>query len=120
MPDICLCNGTGCPFKDTCYRFTAKPDELSQSYFVEVPWNGKDCIYFMPSIPSVSSKELTLEEAKMLQWVTCGKSGTDPLKIITLGEAETEHLEAIFETQPQLSRLYRKALLLILKERYQG
>ncbi len=36
MPDIALCRGTGCPLKEGCYRFTAKPDEL-QSYFAIVP-----------------------------------------------------------------------------------
>lgn len=34
MPDITMCMGTGCPLKDKCYRYTAKPDEYWQSYFV--------------------------------------------------------------------------------------
>lgn len=114
--DISMCKGDGCLVKDTCYRFTAKPDEVAQSYFTEVPWDGEGCKHFMPI---VDTKELTLEAAKQLKWGTHGKSGTDPLKIINLGDAETDHLEAIFVTQPQLTTIYRKALLFILKERYQ-
>jgi len=115
MPDICMCSGEECPIKDSCYRFTAKPDEIAQSYFTGVPWEGKECKYFMPR---VSIETLTLEDAKNLKWITFGKSGMDPYKIINLGDAETEHLEAIFVTQP-ITGLYKKALLLILKERYQ-
>jgi hypothetical protein len=48
MPDISLCEGGDCPFKETCYRFTAKPNELYQSYFTEPPYNEKEkkCDYY--------------------------------------------------------------------------
>lgn len=36
MPDITMCEGTGCPRKESCHRFTAKPSEY-QSYFVTPP-----------------------------------------------------------------------------------
>ena len=44
--DICKCKGQigaiNCPYKENCYRFTAKADELYQSYFIELPLiNGK-------------------------------------------------------------------------------
>jgi hypothetical protein len=39
MPDITMCLGSGCPFKDKCYRHTAKPDEHWQSYFAYVPYS---------------------------------------------------------------------------------
>jgi hypothetical protein len=42
MPDITMCPGTNCPFKESCYRFTAKPNEY-QSYFIEPPFKGDDC-----------------------------------------------------------------------------
>jgi hypothetical protein len=32
MPDISKCENEACPLKDTCYRFTCKPNELWQSY----------------------------------------------------------------------------------------
>jgi len=33
MPDITMCKNTVCTLKDKCYRFTAKPNKLRQSYF---------------------------------------------------------------------------------------
>ena len=37
MPDITMCNGTGCPRKDSCYRHTAVPSEYRQSFFMNPP-----------------------------------------------------------------------------------
>jgi hypothetical protein len=42
MPDITMCPGTNCPYKESCYRFTAKPNEY-QSYFIEPPFKDDDC-----------------------------------------------------------------------------
>lgn len=41
MPDITMCEGTGCPRKETCYRFTATPTPMRQSYF-SIPPVKKD------------------------------------------------------------------------------
>jgi hypothetical protein len=35
--DITCCTGKDCPFKETCYRFTAPKSEFRQSYFFEPP-----------------------------------------------------------------------------------
>jgi len=43
MPDITMCPGTNCPYKESCYRFTAKPSEYWQSYFTEPPFKGDEC-----------------------------------------------------------------------------
>jgi len=43
MPDITLCRGTGCPHKEKCYRFTAKPSENWQSYFIDSPIKDGKC-----------------------------------------------------------------------------
>lgn len=44
MPDITMCNGERgedtCPIRDKCYRFTASPDPLWQSYFQVAPFIG--------------------------------------------------------------------------------
>lgn len=45
MPDITLCTGEGCPLKDECYRYKAKPSER-QSYFDRPPNKGDKCEYF--------------------------------------------------------------------------
>lgn len=39
MPDISMCKGDECPIKESCYRFTAKPSEYTQSWFVDVPYS---------------------------------------------------------------------------------
>jgi hypothetical protein len=43
MPDITMCPGTNCPQKENCYRYTAKPCEYWQSYFVEPPFKDNKC-----------------------------------------------------------------------------
>ncbi len=41
MPDITMCHGKECPFKETCYRFTAESDN-PQSYFLSIPLTYKE------------------------------------------------------------------------------
>jgi len=41
MPDITMCNGGSCTIKHDCYRYTAKPREYGQSYFMEPPFTKK-------------------------------------------------------------------------------
>jgi len=45
MTDITMCNNKECSKKETCYRFTAKPDKWLQSYFLEQKEEG--CEYFL-------------------------------------------------------------------------
>ena len=47
------------------------------------------------------AKAAPVEGADLL-WGTYGKSGKEPLKWVKLGDCETEHLQAILRTQPQL------------------
>ena len=42
MPDITMCLGTDCPYKETCYRYTAKPSDW-QSYFSVPPIKDGKC-----------------------------------------------------------------------------
>lgn len=37
MPDITMCSGKNCELQDRCYRHTAEPNPMRQSYFVESP-----------------------------------------------------------------------------------
>ena len=50
MTDIAKCEGQKgaihCPYKENCYRFTAKADELYQSYFMELPLKDGKCDYY--------------------------------------------------------------------------
>ena len=47
MADITMCTGEGCEARVTCYRFTAKPNEYRQSYFMEVPDINGGCPYYI-------------------------------------------------------------------------
>jgi hypothetical protein len=48
--DITKCLGQigaiDCPYKEKCYRFTAKGDELYQSYFMELPLKDGKCDHY--------------------------------------------------------------------------
>lgn len=56
MPDITMCQGVckerkqACPLRDNCWRYTARPSEYRQSYFIEAPFivepDGTSCGYF--------------------------------------------------------------------------
>lgn len=48
MPDITMCEGGDCPYRLRCYRFTAKPSGLMQSWFMEPPYKSdeKSCDYY--------------------------------------------------------------------------
>lgn len=62
MSDITMCYGTHCPLREECYRYTAKPSSVWQSYFYRVPGyyltennctiaseRGKwECEYYLP------------------------------------------------------------------------
>ena len=68
---------------------------------------------------------MTLEEAKELPWGTRGIGGKNPLKYMTLGELETDHLENIithiWETRdlrlPDAVIQYTKACQFIITDR---
>jgi hypothetical protein len=57
MSDITMCVGTNCPHKETCYRYTATPNEFRQSYFMETPIkDGKCDMYWGKNGESVWNK----------------------------------------------------------------
>tara|TARA_R110000868_G_scaffold81159_1_gene229949 strand:- start:42 stop:236 length:195 start_codon:yes stop_codon:yes gene_type:complete len=49
MADICKCHGQigtiDCPYKEKCYRFTAKASDY-QSYFMELPLKDGKCDHY--------------------------------------------------------------------------
>lgn len=38
-----MCHGTECPFKDTCYRYTAEDNPARQSWFTKPPIKDGKC-----------------------------------------------------------------------------
>lgn len=57
-PDITMCKGTNCPYKETCFRFTAKPSEYMQSYFVEPPIKDGKCEMYWGDLAEVIFNQL--------------------------------------------------------------
>lgn len=66
MPDISKCTGQLiypygkiCPLRESCYRYTARPSEYYQSYFVDAPFiiepDGVSCEHFW-KIESMQTK----------------------------------------------------------------
>lgn len=58
MPDITMCTGKGCPMKNKCYRFTAKPGEY-QSFFTSPPIEKSECDYFWAAAVPLKPKKST-------------------------------------------------------------
>ena len=49
MPDMTLCSNETCPLRESCYRFTATPDKLWQSYSCFEPYGDGHCLMFIPA-----------------------------------------------------------------------
>ena len=43
-----------------------------------------------------------------MTWGTYGKNGDQPLKFVILRDMSDEHIQAILDTQKQISRFYRR------------
>jgi hypothetical protein len=59
MPDITMCEGTHCPIKENCYRYTAKPNEYRQSYFVTPPYKDGKCEHYWGEAQESILQQLT-------------------------------------------------------------
>jgi len=46
MPDITMCTGGECPYKEKCYRHRARPD-IQQAWFDRPPFKGDECEFFI-------------------------------------------------------------------------
>ena len=42
MVDITMCTGGGCPLKEHCYRYKARPSPFRQSFFMTPPYIKKN------------------------------------------------------------------------------
>lgn len=60
------------------------------------------CIYWTPDMPHPILRQY-------LRWVTYGKSGKGPLKRVVLEDMESDHINAILDTQPGIDPFYAKA-----------
>ena len=64
MPDITMCEGTGCKVKDKCYRHTAEPHPYRQSWFMNVPGKDKTCEYYWEAISKSQLRRLNVQTKK--------------------------------------------------------
>lgn len=65
MPDISMCNGEGCPVKDTCYRHTAKAKEHGQSWFDPVRNADGACDSYIEAVSQSQVRRLDRQTAVM-------------------------------------------------------
>lgn len=58
MPDISMCSGIDCPLKETCYRYTAQPNPLWQSWVTDVHYDHEKqtCGWHYPLIEKKEKK----------------------------------------------------------------
>ena len=49
-----------------------------------------------------------------MKWGSYGKDGKSQRRMLSLGEMDTDHIEAILETQKHISKFYRAAFLMEL------
>jgi hypothetical protein len=82
---------------------------------IEVPY-----VYLNAEQVADLQKKVCEEESwKHLRWGNHGPKGDqDATEFKTLADCDTDHLEAILITQPQLPPEYRAAILELLKTRY--
>lgn len=78
---------------------------------------GKTLAIITDEVRSMPIKQLD-ELADTLAWGTYGISGDQSMRKRTLNSLETDHLENILITQKQISYIYAKVILHILKMRY--
>lgn len=72
MADITMCVGTGCPLRETCYRYMAEPNEYRQSFadFTGKVTQGEDgfgtpapdCTEYVPNA-EITGRTLSQNEA---------------------------------------------------------
>lgn len=60
MADITMCSGENCPFKEECKRFKNFPSER-QAYFMNTPFNGRECKQFLSMNGDHTKKFLPFE-----------------------------------------------------------
>lgn len=69
--DITKCEGTDCPIKASCVRYTTPPDEIMQAYFANSPGEkGEDGVYKCEMYWGPAQDSIT----KQLNDITNGKS----------------------------------------------
>ena len=85
--------------------------------FNMTPTEGMALTELTKQLNSYTQKELD-DASKRLQWGTFGPDGQRPMQVRYLNDLDTDHLENIMVTQPQITPIYKKVILHILKLRW--
>ena len=59
MADFTMCDGTDCHLKEKCKRYTSRPNEFRQAYFLTPPIKDDECEMFWGE-----KAEYTLQQLK--------------------------------------------------------
>jgi hypothetical protein len=73
MPDITMCYGFECPVKEKCKRFTSKPDEHWQAYFLDPPYTITDNVFECNRFWGENAEAIM----KQLMGIVSGKDGEE-------------------------------------------
>ena len=68
-------------------------------------------------IPKANGVDYSKIEGAEACWGTYGKNGDKPLRWVKLKDCETDHLQAILETQMDLDKEYKQTIQKILQAR---
>ena len=61
MPDITMCSNEHCPQRGTCYRATATPSDMLQSYALYIPKERGKCEHYWEARSSYARRLLDLQ-----------------------------------------------------------
>jgi|GEM_PF-5152280 hypothetical protein len=88
MPDISMCSNQECFLRARCHRFTAKPSEYRQSYFIDVSpnKNGK-CEHFWENSEYESERAMDAMTLALYGTEALRKAGHDETAIDSLALA---------------------------------
>jgi hypothetical protein len=73
MSDITMCYGFECPVKEKCKRFTSKPSELWQAYFLNPPYTITDKVFECNMFWGENAEAIM----KQLMGIVTGKDGEE-------------------------------------------
>lgn len=61
MPDIAMCKQAACPMSAKCYRFTATPNQMRQTYFAP-EYGEAGCSQYIPNRSAIYRAMLDARE----------------------------------------------------------
>jgi hypothetical protein len=95
--------------------FPKSKRKIQQKYNLTEMVKKEDINYTLKKIVHIIFKGESVRD--WMNWGTYGKSGKEPGRWVTLKNMSDEHIQAILDTQHQITKFYRKEFLGELKLR---